>query len=133
VNRAFGSCWDDCENANGSWVLEKSGDCQETQWPITEVWQSAQGYLGSFPDVTICLGGTLVIDLTVYWNYSGVTGQRAIFVTVGNTHGWQGVQFLLVEAGQTEPYDCTSFADLAIPLSAGGLSCEPGATCQLSS
>ena len=126
----------DCGNANGSWVLEKQGDCLPVQWG--NVWVSYQNYQGSFPNVNMCkcayVQATLEISLQVAWNYGGVAGQRAILVTIGNSLGCLAVSFLRLEQNQSEPFDCEGFSNLNVPYSGAGLYCgSPGATCQVSS
>jgi hypothetical protein len=121
----------DCGNANGSWVLQASGDCLPVQW-FNGVWVSYQNYQGSFANVDMC-GSGLEIFLQVAWNYGGVSGQRAILVTIGNSVGNVQVSFLRLEQNQSQPFDCQAFSSLDVPYSGSGLWCSsPGATCSVS-
>ena len=130
-----------CSHANGSWVLS-AGDCVQSTNGDSST-RSSITYTGSFPTTSFCpnyptcVACYLSIVLTIVWN-DGASGKRTVSVGIDNTDGGidQNVQiyYQLQQSGQSQAFDCTSFAALNIPYDYGGALCnQPGATVKVTS
>lgn len=113
-----------CDVANGTWALPYGG-CSGSN----AVWFAA------FPDEDDyqCGAGLPVTpSFTVQISWVSGTGTRTIRV---NSNSFGGTTFELVETGQSEPFDCTSFVSFEVPADPPGTICCDGsaATCHITS
>lgn len=113
----------DCTDYNGNFEV-----------PFIACSSAADDNFASWAQAGLALGcsATLAVDVAVSWN--AVTGTRSITITIqDDSLADFNAIYYLEETSQVEPFDCTTFADLEVPLLSDNGACDAPASVFLSS